>query len=757
MISLETYDKDGHQRVISDAVGLQWSSQHGESGGGFGYLKFSLQRKVGHNYPDIGFGYRIILRKYMSTILFDGQIRQIQETQDESGDKIQVTALGHVVVAGDEEWFKVFSDTRLDQWKSTHDTPTGSIRPDKYTFGMVSRGLFIHSNSGADLDEHDRIELKYAMLGDSQYAYRIKGAISICLGNGIAFDATVSAIDSVNGYVDYSNDSGEANVAAGMSLYNSTKAKYATVSTINAGTNRIVVMQPGAISGWVATDEIQVYGPLFSAQILSVVDTVITYTGTIVGEANLSNGAMLVNITKKSAATIQSYNAGANTITATVALHLTDWAKDDTVAICASYFQGAIESFPTATTVRYTSPVGERIARTISPTTHKYVLHNVTRGTYASIQSWIITPTRDIVVTVAADISAWQAGDMIRTYTPFALSIERDAGTVDWPTDVRTGSVPQNRTAFDVSISPVANPTWRLAMEAMCGGVANDYSFAFFTDLKVVAQVANTTAYTLAVAAVADLSVAGHGLSTSTTWVSVAASKVLEPMVFEFTTISDALKWACEYGDPSGNLLAWGVKLDDQKMLYLESQSKSGANIGYIIKRDGSRTTESSGDLQESYQQVRGVYTNVMGERALTTWIPDTNRYFCNNYRRKNVQLSDVQTSADAIAAATLYLNDNKYPKRGARYTVANGGILNKHGLPIPADEVKAKGQMLLIDDWRGVESDPSLVDSSTQWTLEQLVAVEIDYDAGTASLIPASAISTFETYLKELARIASI
>ena len=60
-LGLRTLDNGGVSRDIDDAVGLSWSTHRGPQGGGFGYLKFDLPRRIGVNYADIGYGFEVTL------------------------------------------------------------------------------------------------------------------------------------------------------------------------------------------------------------------------------------------------------------------------------------------------------------------------------------------------------------------------------------------------------------------------------------------------------------------------------------------------------------------------------------------------------------------------------------------------------------------------------------------------------------------------------------------------------------------------
>jgi len=139
---------------------LRWSNHYGAEGSGFGYLMFSLDRKLGHDYPDINFGYRVILRKYLSTILFDGQIRKITENQADR-DKIEITALGWNVLFEDDVYNAVYSDTRLNRWEGSEE-PSGSFRPDAFDYDLQDR-IRLKPRRGMDYTANDYTHVRYTM------------------------------------------------------------------------------------------------------------------------------------------------------------------------------------------------------------------------------------------------------------------------------------------------------------------------------------------------------------------------------------------------------------------------------------------------------------------------------------------------------------------------------------------------------------------------------------------------------------------
>lgn len=735
MLTLFTTDGNGIDHAIHDATGLKWSTHYSASGSGSGYLNFTLPREVGRYYSDIGFGYEVTLMKSMRDIKFHGQIRSIEESSSET-DKIEVRCLGDVVIAGDKEILRAFSDTRVNMWTSSEKVQS-SRRPDRYTMGTAGGAIYIHPNNGQELDNLDYTTIDYHFYPD-EIAERIVCDVSLCLGAGSVFDGTVSSVSGQDVY--YANDAGEGQVASGMILYNLTRGNNATVSSINTGSNYITVV--GTVSDWVNGDELAVYGPLFSAQISSISSATITYTGDT-GEGNLPGNERLINTSKKSVALIGSNDTGANTITVTNANHVSWWEEGDTIALMAPYFSAVVSSVA-GTTLTYSSPIGERLASS----TTGWILYNETQDDYAEVGAWNIASNE----LTAAGISEWVASDLIRIYTPFRVTIyqmpESGAGSALWPTTqpFEAMVVRPGERAVSKDLATAGTPTrFRIAFQVWLPGSADENSFVSLSDMSVRSIEANVTASSIAEDLLSDL--ADLGISSDTDSIESIAYE-LEPVVFEFTTIADALTWACEQGDGSGNLLAWGI--DENKVLYLETQDKG--EIKYFIRRPGA-SVSSTGDLQESWQRVMGVYQDRSGQQKYTDWVSDTDFYFGNNrYRSKYVKLDNIDNETAANTAIQLYLDENKMPKGTGAFTVSGGSVYNRFNVPLAIEDLDAGG-MIAVQDWRSSQVYGE-TDMRKTFVIDQVAAVEIDYDDNTATITPGSAKSSFQTYMKELSRL---
>jgi hypothetical protein len=154
-ITLETYDHSEIQHIISDASSIKFSNHYSDEGSGFGYLSFSLNRKSGINYSDIGHGYEIKLRKNIKQILFDGIITKIDEG---SNDTLEISAVGLNTLLSFDITNFVLSDQRTNRWVAGC-TARGSYRPDKFDHSLNWTEII---NEGAPEEEeipYDGIEI----------------------------------------------------------------------------------------------------------------------------------------------------------------------------------------------------------------------------------------------------------------------------------------------------------------------------------------------------------------------------------------------------------------------------------------------------------------------------------------------------------------------------------------------------------------------------------------------------------------------
>jgi hypothetical protein len=283
------------------------------------------------------------------------------------------------------------------------------------------------------------------------------------------------------------------------------------------------------------------------------------------------------------------------------------------------------------------------------------------------------------------------------------------------------------------------------------------------TDLEVHARLANVKVYGVSDAIVDGgmiakkvlsdvLDQSKHGLSTSTARIE-SPGLVLEPSAFD-TDMSpeQILNWVCKFGNSDGQPLAWGVEMNTLRRLFLETMDLT--TIRYVIGRKSALQAQVSGDMQESWQTIYGVWTDPIGQiqRTSDRTNQDAIDSLGGTVRRKSVQVDGVTNQTLALKAIDLYLAENALPKVSSSFTI-QGNIYTPALAPVPFEEIKAGG-MVQIRDFRAREATLTFNDFRDQWTTFQLVGVEIDEDAHSVRLIPAGDISGFERYMAFLAQL---
>jgi hypothetical protein len=193
-ITLTSIDILSQQHDIVDASDITFSNHYSDEGSGFGFLSFSLRRKYGVDYNDIGFGYEIRLTKGLKVFLFNGVITKIEE---QNSDSFNVYAVGKATLLSFDILNFILSDARVNRWL-TACTSRGSYRPDKFDHSLnwteiVNEGapeeeeisydgIEIVPRRGVDFNAEDYYYIRYRFeFGET--AKRLRGTYKISLLN----------------------------------------------------------------------------------------------------------------------------------------------------------------------------------------------------------------------------------------------------------------------------------------------------------------------------------------------------------------------------------------------------------------------------------------------------------------------------------------------------------------------------------------------------------------------------------------------
>ena len=431
--------------------------------------------------------------------------------------------------------------------------------------------------------------------------------------------------------------------------------------------------------------------------------------------------------------------------------HVVGWAVEDIIIIGHALFTATMNGAASGTTITYTGEIGERFVSSDDG----WTVYNADQDEFATVDDggWAVGSSQ-FDVTDSGDVSAWANTDSIYIYAPIQVIVRDSAGAMVWPTsDAREGSIPHDRTAVNVTTTGTPD-AFEIVMETLVDGeFPGESIFALLSSTRVYSTEDDVTAALVASYALGIMSASGHGWDSSELDIETALEKIVEPTYFEFETVKAALTAVCAPGNSNDDSYAWGIRLDDRARFFLETQSPDVVN--YIVRGAAPIQASLDGKVGDSVQQVRARYTDKLGYEQVTDWVTDADAYFSGNYRRETISLDTADTEEEALTLAQIYLDDNKAAKQSSRFSVQEGGVFTRLGMPVAVEEVKARGGSVVIKGWRfGEAGNASL--GILRRIKEQVVAVEIDYENRTASLSPAGVRSTFAFLMGELSRISA-
>ena len=156
---ITTQDHSGQQYRLSDDRARQWFSHYGADGSGFGYLTWRVDRPIGFDYPDLGYGFPVVMRKGPFRVIFSGQIARITERSSAQGDYLEIWALGWVHVGSADVHNKIYTDARLSSWVSSEET-SGQFRPAAFDWDSDGR-LRLKPRRNVDFVSGDYTYVRY--------------------------------------------------------------------------------------------------------------------------------------------------------------------------------------------------------------------------------------------------------------------------------------------------------------------------------------------------------------------------------------------------------------------------------------------------------------------------------------------------------------------------------------------------------------------------------------------------------------------
>lgn len=239
-----------------------------------------------------------------------------------------------------------------------------------------------------------------------------------------------------------------------------------------------------------------------------------------------------------------------------------------------------------------------------------------------------------------------------------------------------------------------------------------------------------------------------HGLPQDDSLIEETYRDLPLTVVFE-TDMSpnEVLSWATQFGGPDGELLAWGVELEETGRLYLERQDLE--TIKYVIRR--SLQSQVRGSLGDSAQKLYVVWQDADNQIHRTSDFRNSDQIDEQGgfYRRIAYRVSGTMDETTAQKVGEMRIAEDGKPKTRTSFTVGDR-IYTAAGKAIAIDEIQAGG-MVLITDFEAAEAGIPEEDLRSQWYSFQLVGVEVEEDSRSVRLIPAGDPRTFERFLARL------
>lgn len=149
----------GREYRLSDDRARQWFVHYGTDGSGYGFLSWRCKRQVGFDWPDLGHGFPVVLRKGPFKVLFSGQIVKIVERTGPGGGEVEVWASGWIHTATADTYNWVYCDNRYNVWEAAEDR-SGSFKPDLFDVDQNSQ-LWLEPRRGVDFLVDDYTRVRY--------------------------------------------------------------------------------------------------------------------------------------------------------------------------------------------------------------------------------------------------------------------------------------------------------------------------------------------------------------------------------------------------------------------------------------------------------------------------------------------------------------------------------------------------------------------------------------------------------------------
>lgn len=316
--------------------------------------------------------------------------------------------------------------------------------------------------------------------------------------------------------------------------------------------------------------------------------------------------------------------------------------------------------------------------------------------------------------------------------------------------------------SFDENVA-VGAPTWvelQLLFTAAAGtsyamgDEEDDIAWAMLENVKVFAEdTTDVTAQAIFEKLVEVASQDEHGLDGSTADVDDPGLN-LEPAVFDSDwSLEKIATWAAKFGDLGGDPLAWGIRFDAQRRIFLETIDR--LSIGYSVRREAQVQAETAGDWQQSWQKRYAVYRDADGVVQRTADEEDEETIEALGGYARRSEMSVSVTTDPVVVGSLLELAIAEQGPMRTKSSLSVSGFVQTENQGDVFCELMQAGEMVRVQDFRAREAElAAIFDLSDTYTTGLAAVVEVDATNHVARVVLGTESETLARYLAILGEL---
>jgi len=252
---------------------------------------------------------------------------------------------------------------------------------------------------------------------------------------------------------------------------------------------------------------------------------------------------------------------------------------------------------------------------------------------------------------------------------------------------------------------------------------------------------------------VAVASESEHGMSSSTAEIGDPAV-ALEPAAFDSDwKLEQIAKWAAQFGDYDNRAVAWGVRFNEDRVIFLETIDR--ATVGYSVGKDSLVRAETAGDWSKSWQKRYGRYKDESGTVVRTADVEDADTIEALGGYARRSDLEVSVTSDSDLVATILDLAIAESGPIGTKSSLSLSGFVRSGNGGEMFCELMQAGKMLRVEDFRAREAAlEGGYNLSDTYTTGLAAVVEVDAISHTVRVALGSESDTLARYLAILGEL---